>query len=62
MPHHWLVFKRNLGSISATVPRGPDGDPSDDLNLASLGIVKVHDGRNGDTYPTCPGGYGLRVR
>jgi hypothetical protein len=32
----------------------PDGDPRDDLDLASLGIVKVLDGRNGDTYPDMP--------
>jgi hypothetical protein len=29
----------------------PDGDPRDDLDLASLGIVKVLDGRAGTTYP-----------
>ena len=29
----------------------PDGDPRDDLDLASYGIVKVFDDRHGDTYP-----------
>jgi len=33
------------------LPHRPDGDPRDDLDLASVGIVKVLDGRNGDTYP-----------
>jgi hypothetical protein len=33
----------------------PDGDRRDDLDLASLGIVKVLDGRTGDTYPDMPG-------
>jgi hypothetical protein len=32
-------------------PHRPDGDPRDDLDLASPGIVKVLDGRTGDTYP-----------
>ncbi|PXX61727.1 hypothetical protein DFR70_108285 [Nocardia tenerifensis] len=32
-------------------PHRPDGDPRDDLDLASLGIVKVLDGRRGETYP-----------
>ncbi len=36
------------------LPHRPDGDPRDDLDLASLGIVKVLDGRNGDTYPDLP--------
>jgi hypothetical protein len=27
------------------------GDPRDDLDLASVGIVKVLEGRHGDTYP-----------
>ena len=35
-------------------PHRPDGDPRDDLDLASPGIVKVLDGRNGDTYPDLP--------
>jgi hypothetical protein len=30
------------------------GDPRHDLDLASLGIVKVFEGRNGDTYPDMP--------
>jgi len=29
----------------------PDGDPRDDLDLASPGIVKMLEGRHGDTYP-----------
>ncbi len=33
------------------LPHRPDGDPRDDLDLASLGIVKVLDGRTGTTYP-----------
>ena len=32
-------------------PHRPGGDPRDDLDLASLGIVKVLEGRHGDTYP-----------
>jgi hypothetical protein len=32
-------------------PHRPDGDPRDDLDLASYGIVKVLDDRHGDTYP-----------
>jgi hypothetical protein len=32
-------------------PHRPDGDPRDDLALASPGIVKVLEDRNGDTYP-----------
>jgi hypothetical protein len=36
------------------LPHRPDGDPRDDLDLASLGIVKVLDGHNGDTYPDMP--------
>ncbi|MFC4536397.1 hypothetical protein [Sphaerisporangium dianthi] len=35
-------------------PHRPDGDPRDDLDLASLGIVKVLEGRTGDTYPDMP--------
>jgi hypothetical protein len=34
-----------------SLPHRPDGDPRDDLDLASLGIVKVLDGRTGTTYP-----------
>jgi hypothetical protein len=36
------------------LPHRPDGDPRDDLDLASLGIVKVLDGHNGITYPDMP--------
>lgn len=32
-------------------PHRPDGDPRDDLDLASFGIVKVLEGRRGQTYP-----------
>jgi hypothetical protein len=35
-------------------PYRPGGDPRDDLDLASFGIVKMLDGRNGDTYPGLP--------
>ncbi|MFD7895130.1 hypothetical protein [Streptomyces sp. NPDC059743] len=36
-------------------PHRPDGDPRDDLDLASPGIVRVLDGnRQGDTYPDMP--------
>lgn len=35
-------------------PHRPDGDPRDDLDLASIGIVKVLEGRTGDTYPDLP--------
>ncbi|NBE97085.1 hypothetical protein FE391_25190 [Nonomuraea sp. KC401] len=35
-------------------PHRPDGDPRDDLDLASPGIVKVLDDRRGDTYPGMP--------
>lgn len=38
----------------ADLPHRPGGDPRDDLDLASLGIVKVLDGRDGDTYPGMP--------
>lgn len=37
-----------------SLPHRPDGDPRDDLDLASLGIVKVLDGRTGATYPGLP--------
>jgi hypothetical protein len=33
------------------LPHRPDGDPRLDLDLASLGIVKMLEGRSGDTYP-----------
>ncbi|MBV1958607.1 hypothetical protein ACFXGD_20415 [Streptomyces albidoflavus] len=36
------------------LPHRPDGDPRDDLDLASLGIVKVLEDRRGDTYPDMP--------
>jgi len=32
----------------------PDGDPRDDLDLASYGIVKVFEDRHGATYPDMP--------
>jgi hypothetical protein len=32
-------------------PHRPNGDPRDDLDLASPGIVKMLDDRHGDTYP-----------
>jgi hypothetical protein len=32
-------------------PHRPDGDPCDDLDLASPAIVKTLEGRRGDTYP-----------
>ncbi|MEU6565130.1 hypothetical protein [Nocardia nova] len=32
-------------------PHRPDGDPRDDLDLASFGIVKVLEARRGTTYP-----------
>ncbi|MFD2081824.1 hypothetical protein SAMN05421678_12140 [Actinopolymorpha cephalotaxi] len=32
-------------------PHRPDGDPRDDLDLASPAIVKVLEGRDGETYP-----------
>jgi hypothetical protein len=35
-------------------PHRPDGDPRDDLDLASLSIVKVLEDRHGDTYPDMP--------
>ncbi|ASQ99726.1 hypothetical protein [Streptomyces sp. 11-1-2] len=35
-------------------PHRPDGDPRDDLDLASPGIVKVLDNRRGNTYPDMP--------
>jgi hypothetical protein len=33
------------------LPHRPDGDPRDDLDLASFGVVKVLDGSAGTTYP-----------
>jgi len=35
-------------------PHRPGGDPRDDLDLASYGIVKVLEDRYGDTYPDMP--------
>ncbi|WP_433725073.1 hypothetical protein ACQP2Y_05280 [Actinoplanes sp. CA-051413] len=35
-------------------PHRPGGDPRDDLDLASYGIVKVYEDRPGDTYPDLP--------
>nr|WES14492.1 Ctg346 [Streptomyces sp. SCSIO 40066] len=35
----------------ADYPHRPDGDPRDDLDRASLGIVKPLEGRRGHTYP-----------
>jgi len=32
-------------------PHRADGGPRDDLDLASVGIVKTLDGRRGDAYP-----------
>ncbi|MGK8524168.1 hypothetical protein ACRS6B_22630 [Nocardia asteroides] len=32
----------------------PDGDPRDDLDLASYGVVKVLEDRRGETYPDLP--------
>ncbi|MGW3044915.1 hypothetical protein ACWC9T_33865 [Kitasatospora sp. NPDC001159] len=32
----------------------PDGDPRADLDLASYGVVKVHEGRSGSAYPGLP--------
>ncbi|MFF6883143.1 hypothetical protein ACFY9F_08130 [Streptomyces sp. NPDC012421] len=32
----------------------PDGDPSTDLDLASYGVVKVYEDRNGTRYPDLP--------
>jgi len=32
-------------------PHRPDGDPRDDLDLASFGVVKVLEDRHGETYP-----------
>lgn len=34
-----------------TYPHRPDGDPLDDLDRASVGIVKALDGGHGSTYP-----------
>ncbi|MFG3439248.1 hypothetical protein ACGF0J_18545 [Nonomuraea sp. NPDC047897] len=45
-----FVFLFALGNF----PHRPDGDPRDDLDLASPGIVKVLDNRPGETYPDLP--------
>lgn len=36
------------------LPHRPDGDPREDLDLASLSIVRVLEGRNGTAYPRMP--------
>jgi hypothetical protein len=36
------------------LPHRPDGDPRDDLDLASFGVVATLDGRSGTTYPGLP--------
>jgi hypothetical protein len=36
------------------LPHRPDGDPRDDLDLASFGIVKILEDRHGSTYPDLP--------
>ena len=36
------------------MPHRPEGNPRDDLDLASLSIVKVFEDRSGDTYPHMP--------
>ncbi|WP_231919992.1 hypothetical protein [Microlunatus soli] len=36
------------------LPHRPDGDPRDDLDLASFGIVKVLEERTGSSYPGMP--------
>lgn len=33
------------------LPHRPGGDPRHDLDMASLGIVKMLEGRSGDAYP-----------
>ncbi|MEV7013692.1 hypothetical protein [Streptosporangium sp. NPDC051022] len=35
-------------------PHRPDGDPREDLDLASYGVVKVYEDRFGTTYPDMP--------
>lgn len=45
-----FVFLFALGNF----PHRPDGDPRDDLDLASPGVVKVYEDRLGDTYPDMP--------
>ncbi|WP_435741794.1 hypothetical protein [Nocardioides sp. SYSU DS0663] len=36
------------------LPHRPDGPPTLDLDLASLGVVKVFEDRNGTVYPDMP--------
>jgi hypothetical protein len=48
--HHAPLFAFALHDF----PHRPDGDPRDDLDLASFGIVSMLDGRPGDTYPGLP--------
>ncbi|WP_206038116.1 hypothetical protein [Rhodococcus sp. HNM0569] len=36
------------------MPHRPDGDPRDDLDLASFGIVRVLEDRRGSSYPDMP--------
>lgn len=38
----------------SNLPHRPDGDPRHDLDLASPGIVKMLEGRHGNTYPDLP--------
>ncbi len=45
-----FVFLFALDSL----PHRPGGDPRDDLDLASPSIVRVLEGRPGDTYPDLP--------
>lgn len=45
-----FVFLFSLDNL----PHRPDGDPRGDLDLASLGIVKVFEDRKGTSYPTMP--------
>jgi hypothetical protein len=45
-----FVFLFALDSL----PHRPGGDPRDDLDLASPSIVRVLEGRHGDTYPDLP--------
>ncbi|MGS2810517.1 hypothetical protein [Nocardia sp. MW-W600-9] len=40
--------------VRDSFPHRRGGDPRDDLDLASLGIVKVLENRRGDTYPGLP--------
>jgi hypothetical protein len=40
--------------VSTQLPHRPAGDPRDDLDMASYGIVKVLDGGHGEAYPDMP--------